>query len=82
MTMRQCAGEVEDVERCRRARRTLEHRFKTLDGLYAYFLSLQRKRGRNVARGQRLLAARDAARAKALPASRRRRTSPTARRSA
>ena len=48
MTVRRPAEEIDDVERCRQARRALERRYKTLDGLCAHFMRLQRKRSANI----------------------------------
>lgn len=47
--------EIDDVERCRQARRAIERRCGTLKGLYNCLLRLQTKRSRNIAMGQRLL---------------------------
>jgi hypothetical protein len=53
--MREQAEELDDVERCRRARRRLERRYGTLAGLCAHLRQLEKRRPRNMAEGRRLL---------------------------
>jgi hypothetical protein len=53
--MREQAEELDDVERCRQARRKLERRYGTLAGLCAHLRQLEKRRARNIALGRRLL---------------------------
>lgn len=53
--MRAYAEELDDVERCRQARRKLERRYRTLAGLCAHLRQLEKRRGRNMALGSRML---------------------------
>ena len=53
--MHEHAEELDDVERCRQARRKLERRYRTLAGLCAHLRQLEKRRARNIALGRRLL---------------------------
>ena len=61
--MHEFEEEIDDVERCRQARRALERRFRTLEALCAHIQREEKKSARNIAMARRLLCQRDAKKA-------------------
>ena len=80
--MRQLGEDLTPLERCLKARRALERRYKTLRGLCEYFRRAEKKCPWNVAEGRRSLAERDAQKRLVRPASSRSHQPALSRRSA